>query len=68
MAETKNVPFRLFKTYTPDEQQISVVSMVDDTEFDGSLEEFCKKYGNRYDNCIVYDPREHNGIIVFELF
>ena len=67
MAE-KNVRFALFRTYTPDEQQISVVSMVDDMdEFHGTLKEFCEKYDRKYDDCYVYEPTDHNGTIVFEL-
>ena len=63
-----SVEFRLFKVYTMDDQKISVVSMVDDMTFEGTLEEFCDKFGNKYDNNVVCDPVEHDDIIVFELF
>lgn len=64
----KNVRFALFRTYTPDEQQISVVSLVDNMEeFHGTLKEFCEKYDRKYDDVFVYDPRERNGVIAIEL-
>lgn len=67
MATNSKVTFGKFKDSLSKSAKISVASLVDNMEFQGTLREFCKKYGHQYDTNIVFQATRFNGQILFEL-